>query len=165
MLSKIRANDPHGCPQSSASTIALRSDTSEGATGMAKTVRASKQYWYGPNPSQLWFTIARAAKIDATKICHKCGFCATIVQSGQLADLAPVENSGRGGWPVKRAGAGALSREHASPLRAVGRSIVRSQPVGLRRLPESGKSHRKSAIARPQHPVVNFPAYRFPKQY
>jgi hypothetical protein len=35
-------------------------------------------------------------------------------QSGQLADLAPVENSGRGGWPVKRAGAGALSREHAS---------------------------------------------------
>ena len=47
---------------------------------MAKTVRASKQYWYGPNPSQSWFTIASAVKIDATKICHKCGNCATIVR-------------------------------------------------------------------------------------
>jgi hypothetical protein len=40
------------------------------------------------NPSQLWFTIARAAKIGATKIHHKCGYCATIFQSDKIAAVA-----------------------------------------------------------------------------
>jgi hypothetical protein len=39
------------------------------------------------NPSQLWFTIARATKIGATKIHHKCGYCATIFQIAAVARL------------------------------------------------------------------------------
>jgi hypothetical protein len=45
------------------------------------------KYWYPSNPSQLWFTITGAVKIDSTKIRHKCGNCATIFQSGPLAEL------------------------------------------------------------------------------
>jgi hypothetical protein len=32
------------------------------------------------------------------------------------------------------------------------------------RAPTSKWTHRKSAVARPHHPVVNFPAYRSPKE-
>src|ERR1700730_2534891 len=53
--------------------------------GNGKTIGLPKGI-VGTNPSQLWFTIARAAKIDATEIHHKCGYCATIFQS----DSRPV---------------------------------------------------------------------------
>jgi hypothetical protein len=81
---------------------ALRSDTSEGATGRQELFGHPNSIGMGQTRRSYDFTIASAAKIDATKICHKCGYCATIVQSGQLAHLAPVENSGRGGWPARR---------------------------------------------------------------
>jgi hypothetical protein len=48
----MRSLEPGRC-QSSASTMTLRSNTSEGATGMAKPFGQINKYWYGLNSSQL----------------------------------------------------------------------------------------------------------------
>jgi hypothetical protein len=36
---------------------------------------------YEPNPPQQWFTMISAVKIGRTKIRHRCGNCATILQN------------------------------------------------------------------------------------
>jgi len=74
-----------GAPPSS--PLGLRSDTPEGATGVAKLFGQISKYWYGPNPPRLLFTITRAIECEATKIRHTCGNCATICWSRQLAGL------------------------------------------------------------------------------
>jgi hypothetical protein len=60
--------------------------------GLPKVRREWQSYWgfqkesvWDQPVAAKWFTIARAAKIRATKIHHKCGYRATVFQSDKIA--------------------------------------------------------------------------------
>src|ERR1700730_18537815 len=54
---------------------------SEGARRGWQICSVLKIAAYEQNPPQLWFTMITAVKIGRTKIRHRCGNCATILQN------------------------------------------------------------------------------------